>query len=338
MGIVWVHCRRVRASEGKLIGTPHISVDEAEARIRSLVWETPTIPWLEQGTRERSGAAPPVYLKLENMQRSGSFKIRGAFNSLLRLSEARRAAGLVTCSSGNHGRAVATAAGILDVRAEIFVPDWVDDVKLAGIREAGATVRVGGATFDEAEARALAAAKEQGLTYLSAFDDPGVIEGQGTIAAEILRQVPDVAEVIVPLSGGGLASGVAHAMSAAGRKTTAASAIRANVMAESIRHGHPIVKEEETTVASALAGGIGPDNRYTFRMVRDLVDHHLAVSEDQIRSAMKYAYESLKLVVEGGGAVGLAALLSGYRPTGPCVVVLSGGNVNPSLLDSVVND
>jgi threonine dehydratase len=293
---------------------------------------------------ERMGA--DVLLKLECLQQTGSFKVRGAAARLEALDETQRRQGVVACSSGNHGHAVSFVAARLGIPATIFVPEWVDPVKLEGITRFGAEARPDGATFDESEAQAIEFARARGRVYVSAYDDPWVIAGQGTIGSEIAEQsTARPAAIVVPLSGGGLVAGVAMAVrDALGKpwpRIVAVSAENAAVMLASVRAGHPVELPEVDTLANALAGGIGLDNRHSFGLVRDLVDVHVTVTEAEIASAMRYAAERLHLVVEGGGAVALAALLSrAVSPEavgeGPVVVVLSGGNVALKTLASVL--
>ena len=289
----------------------------------------------------------PVQVKAEGLQVTGSFKVRGAASRFSALDPVQRRRGVVACSSGNHGRAVAYVAARLGVPATICVPEWVDPLKLAGIHGPGVeAVRVG-KTFDESEAHAVELADDMGRVYLSAYDDPHVIAGQGTLGLEILDQCAEPpAAVLLPLSGGGLAAGVAYAMSArmggSAPPVVAVSAASAAVMMESVRAGKPLALPEEPTLATALAGGIGLDNRHSFRLVRELVAEYVAVDESQIAAAMVHCVSRLSLVVEGGGAVALAAVLAGlWRPpsspsTAPVVVLLSGGNVAASTLASVV--
>lgn len=296
-------------------------------------------PVLELG--DLSGfTSGPVSLKLENLQVTGSFKVRGAAAKLASLSEDARTRGVVTCSSGNHGRAVAHVAARFGIPCTVYVPTWCDPVKVAAIEASGATLRVEGDTFDEAESLALGLAEDESLSYVSAFDDPAVIAGQGTIGAEILNQVPDVDTIVCPLSGGGLLGGISEAVKAARPSVefVGVSAQSARVMYESIRAGHPIEMEETETVASALAGGIGQPNRYSFDIIQKNVDEHVLVSEAKIKAAMRYAVTELKLVVEGGGAVGLAAILAEMVQgrTGHTVVILSGGNVDSKTLSRVL--
>lgn len=295
-----------------------------------------------------ANASPgPVYLKLESLQRTGSFKMRGAANRLAKLSREERARGVVAASSGNHARAVAETGRLLGVQATVCVPDWVDPLKLRAVRAAGAKVVLAGPTYDDAEARAVALADDEELVPVHPFDDMDVIEGQGTAAVEIMEQLPEMQEVIVPLSGGGLVAGVGLALrESAGRQRTArgrtvrlvaVSAERASVMHRSLLEGQPVELPEEKTVASALSGGIGLQNRFSFEIVREVVDEHVVVSEDAVRAAVVRAFDECRLIVEGGGAVGLAALWSGYEPRGAAAVIVSGGNIDPALLSELVD-
>lgn len=318
---------------------PVLDLNAALRSVRRLV---PPSPLLEVPELS-AGAGVPVYLKLESLQVTGSFKVRGAAACILALDAAARKRGVVTCSSGNHGRAVAWVAGRLGVPAVVCVPAWVDPVKLDAIRAAGAETLVEGETYDEAAGRAREIARARGLSLVHPFDDIRVAAGQGTVALEILDELPDVGTVVVPLSGGGLAGGMAWALRRRGRgvRTVAVSAERAGVMVESLRAGRPVEAPEEPTLASALSGGIELDNRVTFRLVRDEVDEHVLVSETAIGGAMAHALMRRKLVVEGGGAVALAAVLEGrVNPAGgrPLVVVISGGNVSPDVLVPLLDE
>ena len=289
---------------------------------------------------EREGAS--VYLKLENVQRTGSFKIRGAASKLSSLTDDERRRGVIAVSSGNHGRAVAYVARELGVRAVICMSTRVPPNKVEGIRSLGADLELHGESYDAAERHALRLQEERGLTMIPPFDDPHVIAGQGTIGLEILEDLPSVGSVMVPLSGGGLMAGVALVLKAADPsiRTIGVSMERAPVMFHSLRAGHPIQMEEQETLADALVGGIGLDNRHTFRMIQKVVDETLLVTEEEIASAMAFALSQQHLVVEGGGAVALAALMTG-KLAGQgeeVIVVLSGGNVEiPRLLEIAQN-
>jgi threonine dehydratase len=238
----------------------------------------------------------------------------------------------------------------LGIPATVCVPRWVDPVKLEGIRAHGAEALLVGDTFDESEAHALDLARKSLRRYVSAYDDPWVIAGQGTLALEILDQLNAVpGAVLAPLSGGGLIGGIAAALQERllgdAPRVVAVSAEAAAVMLASLRAGKSVELPEQETLANALAGVVGLENQYSFDLVRNCVQEHVSVSEAEIKNGMAYAATSLRLVVEGGGAVALAALLSGVwaphadgpDPERPVVVVLSGGNVAPATLASVLS-
>lgn len=311
-----------------------LDVEGAHRRISPHLQHTPAIPsvTLSQDT------GFPSFVKLENLQVTGSFKARGAANRILEITVQERERGVVACSSGNHGRAVAYMAKRFEIPATVCLPAWVDPVKLGAIRELGAEAVLVEGTYDDAEAEAVRLEEERGLVPVHPFDDPAVIAGQGTLGLELLEQVPPLDTVVVPLSGGGLCGGVSYALKSADPeiRVVAVSATNARVMYESILAGAPLEMEEEETLASALSGGIGLENRHTFPLIQTLVDEHVLVSEEEIAGAMLYAAASLHQVVEGGGAVGLAALLNGkVRPRfadGRVAVIVSGGNVAPGTL------
>ena len=284
-------------------------------------------------------AGTPVFLKLENVQETGSFKLRGATNTLLSLGEAERARGVVAVSSGNHGRAVAHVARSSGVAATICLTGRVPAVKRDAIAALGARVVIAGETQDEADARARRLVVEEGLTFVHPFDDPRVIAGQGTIGIEILEDLPSVSTVVVPLSGGGLISGIAAVLEAADPaiRVVGVSQDRGPAMHLSLLAGRVAEVVEEDTLADALAGGLGEENHHTLAMCRELVDETVLVSEEEIAAAMAMLYRAEHQVVEGGGAVGVAALATGrVVPRGDTVVVVSGGNVDPDLHARVV--
>lgn len=315
----------------------HLLYDPAAVRemVDRVAFSTPVVP--SEDLSRRCGA--PVSLKLENLQITGSFKVRGATAKILRLTETERARGLIACSSGNHGRAVTYVAQQLGIPVTICVPEWVDPVKRDAMLRSGATVLVTGATYDETEAHAAGLAAADGLTNVSPYDDPDVIAGQGTIGLEILEQVTGVSHVLVPVSGGGLVAGIAVAIKRArpAVRVIGVSAERASVMLASVKAGHPIALPEEPTLATALAGGIGLENRHTFRLVRDLVDEHVTVTEEEIARAMAFLLDRHHTVAEGGGAVTVAAALAErVQLPGPAVLVVSGGNIaRETLLETI---
>jgi len=310
----------------------------ARQRIMSLARRTPIIE--APGLSERGNTN--IVLKLENLQATGSFKIRGATNKLLSLSEQERSRGVMTVSSGNHGRAVSHVASRLGIQATICLPDTVPENKRQAIRRAGAELLMAGATYEEASATAARLQEERGLTMIHPFDDPFVIAGQGTIGLELLEDLPEIDTVLVPLSGGGLMGGIAFALKSANPRlrTIGVSMDRGPAMVDSLRAGKVVGVVEQPTLADALAGGLGAENIYTFEMIREYVDETVLVSEEEIAAAMTFALEEHHLVVEGGGAVGIAALQSEkVRDLGKNVaVVLSGSNVDiPVLLEAARN-
>jgi threonine dehydratase len=283
---------------------------------------------------ERLGAT--VHLKLECLQETGSFKIRGATNKMLTLTPDEKARGVITISTGNHGRAVSFVAGRLGIKATITIPGGTPQNKVDAIKSLGGEIVVGGETYDEAEEHGFRLEKERGLTMVNAYDDPFVIAGQGTIGLEILEDLPEIDTAIVPMSGGGLISGIALALKSASsaKRVVGVSMDRAPVMYHSLKAGRIITMDEEETIADSLRGGLGPDNKHSFRMIQEYVDDFALVSEEEIAAAMAFALEQHHLVVEGGGAVGIAALLfDKVREAGRNVaVVLSGSNVDIPLL------
>jgi threonine dehydratase len=309
---------------------------KARRTISHVARKTPLIQ--SPALSERAGR--PVYLKYEGFQETGSFKIRGAANKLLNLTEEEKAKGVIAFSTGNHGRAVAYVARSLGVRCLIYLSNRVPDYRVQAMRNLGAEVVRHGSSQDEAYEEALRVRSERGLTMIAPFDDPMIIAGQGTIGLEILEDLPDLGAVLVPLSGGGLMSGVALAVKSANPaiRTLGISMEVAPAMYAGLKAGRPVEIEEKDSLADALLGGIGLDNRYTFPMVRQYVDDVALVSEDEIAKGMAFAFLEHRLAVEGAGAVGIAALLAGKAKlsSGPAAVVLSGGNVDASLLMDIV--
>ncbi|WP_223544067.1 hydroxyectoine utilization dehydratase EutB [Pseudomonas sp. A-B-19] len=299
----------------------------ARQRIESLVRRTP----MEHSPSLSRLSGVPVYLKLESQQITGSFKLRGASNAVAQLSAEQKARGVVAASTGNHGRALAYAASRQGVKATICLSHLVPGNKVQAIRDLGADVCIVGRSQDDAQREAERIAREHGATLLPPFDHPAIIAGQGTLGLEILEQQPDVAQVLVPLSGGGLFAGVALALKRANPQivTHGISMQRGAAMHASLAAGHPVEVEELPTLADSLGGGIGLDNCYTFNMTRDTCDHLHLLSEASIANAIRHAYREERLVVEGAAAVGIAALLDGLiEQRGPIVVVVSGCNVD----------
>jgi threonine dehydratase len=301
----------------------------AGERIRELVRRTPVVR--AAMLSERVGV--DVHLKLESLQDTGSFKVRGAANRLLALAARDSAAGVVTFSTGNHGRAVAHVGAQLDVPVTVCVGGDVPAHKLDALRASGAELHVEGPNQDAAAAAALRLSRERGLEVVPPFDDVGVVAGQGTIGTELLEDLPDVGTVVVPLSGGGLISGMAVALKSMRpqARIIGVSAERCAAMWASQRAGKPVEVSESDTLADSLRGGIGSDNRVTFAIVRRLVDDLVTVDEHAIADAMAYAMRAEGLVLEGAAVVGIAALLSGRVDPrlgpGPAAAVVTGRNV-----------
>ncbi|MER9967325.1 hydroxyectoine utilization dehydratase EutB [Mesorhizobium sp. M0060] len=281
----------------------------------------------------------PVYLKLEHRQTTGAFKLRGASNAIASLTQGEKARGVVAASTGNHGRALAYAAQLQGIHATICMSRLVPENKLEEIRRLGAEIRIVGNSQDEAQQEVERLVAEEGLIMLPPFDHPAIVAGQGTLGLEIMEQVADAALVLVPLSGGGLAAGVAAAVKGVSpaTKVVGVSMARGAAMKASLDAGHPVLVEELPTLADSLGGGIGLDNRLTFSMCRDLLDGVILLSEDEIAAGIRHAYEQEREVVEGAGAVGIAAVLAGkVKANGATVLVLSGRNIDMTLHRKII--
>lgn len=279
----------------------------------------------------------PVHLKCENLQRTGSFKLRGAYVRIAGLSPEERAAGVVAASAGNHAQGVALASTLLGVRSTVFMPVAAPLPKVAATREYGAEVRLHGQVVDESLAAAREYAAETGAVFIHPFDHPDIIAGQGTVGLEILEQCPEVRTILVGLGGGGLAAGIALAVKAVRPDVTVigVQAEGAAAYPPSLRAGRPMSIDEQQTMADGIK--VGRPGEITFPMVRDLVDEVRTVSEDELSSALLLCLERAKLVVEPAGASPVAALLSTPRAfRGPVVAVLSGGNVDPLLMQRIL--
>jgi threonine dehydratase len=278
-------------------------------------------------------------MKLESMQPIGAFKLRGAMNALAALPEG--VAGVTCCSTGNHGRGVAFAAARRGIRAVICMSNLVPSAKVEGIRALGAEVRIVGTSQDEAMAESLRLCAAEGLVEVSPFDDPRVIAGQGTCGLEMMEARPDLATILVPLSGGGLAAGVAVAAKAVDPsvRVIGVTMERGAAMAESLRAGHAMEVTEHASLADSLGGGIGLRNRLSFPLCRALLDDVVLVSEEEIRDAMQVLYFEDRMVAEGGAVVGLAAVLSGKvrASDGPIAAIITGRNLDMGTFTRIVS-
>lgn len=314
------------------------SVFRARARLPRAVTHSPLVraDWLDEA------AGGPVWLKDETRGPTGAFKIRGATNMVMALPDDARRVGVVTCSTGNHGRAVAHAAASEGVRAVVCLSSLVPEYRRAAIRTLGAEVRVSGDSQDQAFVEAERLARDEGLTIVPPFDDPLIVAGQGTIGLEIAETLPDAGTVLVGLSGGGLAAGIGLALKSikpdvrlVGLSTDNGGA----AMYESLRAGRPVEVPEPPSLADSLGGGIGLENRCTFGLCRDVLDDVILLSEAEIAAGMRALYRDQRMIAEGSGAVGPAALIAGKVAPGPDPVVclVSGNLVDMDVFTAVVN-
>ncbi len=277
-------------------------------------------------------------LKLESMQPIGAFKLRGAMNAVWNLPEGTR--GVTCCSTGNHGRGVAYAAARRGIPAVICMSSLVPQTKVQGIKALGAEVRICGGSQDDALTESQRLAEIDGLVEISPFDDPQVIAGQGTIGFELMEARPDLDTVLVPLSGGGLAAGVAVAVKAANpqAKIIGISMDRGAAMHASLIAGHPVAVEEVPSLADSLGGGIGLDNRLSYQLCRDYIDDTILVTEEEIYHAMQVLFYEDRIVAEGACVVGIAALLAGKLPSpeGPVATIITGRNVDMYMFHGIM--
>jgi threonine dehydratase len=306
----------------------------ARKRIATIVRRTPLV--YSESLSSKLGVS--VWLKLECLQNTGTFKIRGAANRILTLTNQEKSLGLIAHSAGNHGRAVATIARQLGLPLVVCLSKKVPQYRVDAIESLGAEVVRDGYSFDDVLRIVKCVQKDRGLTMVDPFDDPYVIAGQGTIGLEIMEQLPQTAQVVVPLSGGGLFCGVALAMKSIKPeiKAVGVSMGVAPGMLSCLEAGRIVEIPEVESLADALLGGIGLDNRLTFNMTGRLMDQGVRVTEKEIGDGMFEAFEHHHLVVEGSGAVGIGAILGGHvNPIGPVVIIVSGGNVSGELLTRI---
>ncbi|MFC4587279.1 threonine ammonia-lyase [Sphaerisporangium corydalis] len=279
----------------------------------------------------------PVHLKCENLQRAGSFKVRGAYVRIARLTDEERSRGVVAASAGNHAQGVALASGLLGCKATVFMPAGAPLPKVEATRGYGADVIFAGVTVDQALAAAKEHSEETGAVFIHPFDHPDVVAGQATLGLEILEQLPEVGTITLAVGGGGLAAGVALAVKSLrpGVRIVGVQAERAAAYPASLAAGHPVVVEPMSTMADGIA--VGRPGDITFEMIHYLVDSVVTVSEETLSRALLLCLERTKMVVEPAGVAGLAALLDwphAFEP--PVVAVLSGGNIDPLLLSKVL--
>ncbi len=314
---------------------PIEQIRAARTRASGIVKTTP----LDLSTTFSTLCGREIYLKLENLQKTGSFKVRGALNKIQLLDAAARARGVITASAGNHAQGVAYAARIAGVAATVVMPETAAFSKVSATAGYGARVVLAGRDYSEAFARASSMAGEQGATFVDAFDDADVIAGQGTLGLELLEQLPDVDTVVVPVGGGGLLAGLISALRGAGSsaRIIGVQAAGASSLQPSLAAGARVELDRVDTIADGLATrSIGAQ---PFEIIRSAVDDAAEVSDAEIAEAVLLLLERAKTVVEGAGAVGLAACMA--RRIGVAgakvAVIISGGNIDTNLLDRIIN-
>jgi threonine dehydratase len=314
-----------------------IDIASALRRIRPHLPPTPLIP--SPSLAQWAGHDGTCVLKCENLQVTGSFKARGALNKVLSLSDEARARGVVTASTGNHGRGVAYALSIAGGRGTVVIPTVTPENKVAALKASGIDVCVHGAESAESEAFARRLASETGRTFISPYNDPEVIAGQGTIGEEILDQWPRVDVAIIAVGGGGLVSGIATAMKARspGVQIIGCWPENSHVMLASMRAGRVVETREEPTLSDGTAGGVEPD-AITLELCRSLIDETDLVSEDEIADGVRAVVNHARLVVEGsaGVAVGTYRRLAAHLAGKTVAIVLCGGNISSAKLSALL--
>lgn len=310
-------------------------IQSARRLLRDIIITTPLLP--ADRLSEELGAK--IFYKAENTQHSGSFKIRGAYNTIARLTPDERARGVIAPSAGNHAQGVALAAKLLGAHATIVMPERAPLTKVVATRRLGAEVVLHGATFDDAVAHARQLQLEQGYVYIHAFDHPHVIAGQGTLGMELAEALPDIQRLVVPIGGGGLISGVAMAVKALCPHVhiIGVQAAGCAPVINSLAHGAPIAVPTAHTIADGIA--VKRPGELTLPIIHSLVDYVVTVTDDEIVLGIAHVLQHSRLLVEGAGAAGVAALLAGkvgLQPGEVVATVLCGGNIDGNLLIRVI--
>jgi threonine dehydratase len=328
----------VQVGEASFPGPTLADFEAARVTVGDVVDQTP----MESSRYLSEVLGSDVWLKCENLQRTGSYKIRGAYNRLVHLSDDEKARGVVAASAGNHAQGVAFAARELGIRSTIFMPIGVALPKLSATREYGADVELSGHVVDETLRAAAQFARDTGAVFIHPFDHPDVVAGQGTLGLEILDQLPEVDTIIVPIGGGGLISGVASAVkqkaAELGRTIRIVGVQAANAAAypQSLINGEPTELKIGSTIADGIA--VSKPGVLNFEIIRDVVDEVITVEEDDIARALLVLLERAKLVVEPAGAVSVAAILAGkVQASGTTVAILSGGNIDPLVMERIIS-
>jgi threonine dehydratase len=311
------------------------NIVEARRLLKPIIHQTPIIP--DEKLGNKLGAK--VFLKAECMQRGGSFKVRGAFTKISSLTEAERQKGVITASAGNHAQGVALAAKLLGVKATIVLPDYAPLTKIAATKALGAEVILKGDSFDAAVAYSRELEKQLGLTYVHAFDDELIITGQASIGCEINEEIPGLTKIVVPIGGGGLASGVALAAKFFNKSVKVYGVQAENVTSinPSLVAGEPLEAKARPTIADGIA--VKRPGKLTLPIIRDNVEKVLEVSEEEIAAGVYHCVQNAHLVAEGAGAASVAALLAGKIPINDndiICAIIAGGNIDGNLLSRIL--
>ena len=316
----------------------YVSINDIKAaaeRLRCVVKCTP----LEYNNTFSITCGCSVYLKLENLQRTGSFKVRGAYNAIQTMDASKRARGVITASAGNHAQGVALGASAANTSSTVVMPETAPLPKIAATRGYGANVILAGMVYDEAYQEALRLQQERGFSFVHAFDDPAIIAGQGTLGLEILQQQPDIDAVVVPVGGGGLIAGVSVAVKAIAPHVKVYGVQASEAPAVYLSRGAG--KLTETSGAKTLADGIAvkKPGKITFRHIQKYVDDIFLVKDEDIAASVLLLMERSKIVAEGAGATGIAALLHNYLPQHKKIAaVISGGNIDINFISRIIEN
>ena len=311
-------------------------IQQAQQKISTYISTTPQIFSSSLSNKDQN-----VYLKLESMQTTGSFKLRGAFNKLLSLSVNQKNKGVVAVSTGNHGKGVAYAAKKLGIKSTIFMSDLVPTYRRSAIEAFGAEVIITGKNSDEADHEAREYTSKNNIVLIHPFDDEQIIAGQGTIGLEMLESLPSLDTVIVPTSGGGLIGGIAIALKKQKPdiKVIAVSMKKGPSMYESLKAGKPVDVIEEETLADCLGGSIGLENKYSFKIAQETIDDFILLDEDKIAEGIKYNFEKHKIITEGAAATSIMVVkdqLSECIGTN-VVCLICGGNIDAELFSRIIS-
>ncbi len=311
-------------------------IRKAQENILPYINKTPQILSIPLSTNDKN-----IYLKLESMQITGSFKLRGATNKLLNLSDKDKQKGVVAVSTGNHGKGVAYAANKIGIKSKIFMSNLVPLHRKKSIESLGAEIIITGKNSDEADHEAREYAKKNNICLVHPFDDEQIIAGQGTIGLEMFESLPSIDTVIVPTSGGGLIGGIAIALKEQKPtiKVIAVSMKKGPSMYESLKAGMPVDVIEEETLADCLGGSIGLNNKYTFNIAKETIDDFVLVDEDKIAEGIKYNFENHKIITEGAAATGVMVVKENLsKHIGENVVCLiCGGNIDSELFTKIIS-